>query len=420
MIEHSQINSESVDDWLNYLDSLNPEKIELGLDRIRRVFLAMKLDVRSRIITVAGTNGKGTTVAVLDALLSQKEFSCGAYTSPHLFHFSERIRICGARVSDKALVDGFQHVERCRGDTVLTYFEFSTLVAAYIFSQSDLDFWLLEVGLGGRLDAVNIFEPDAAIVTNIGTDHASWLGDTREKIGVEKAGIYRSHKPAIYSAADRPVTIDAAIGEREASPVLYRKHFEVSENRFIWQGRPEAAIPRLKNISEEIVAGAIAGLRSLGMSVIDKELEVLEDLKIPGRFQTLTSNRFGRTSTFIADVAHNAESVGLLANRLTNNGYIDLTAVFGCMTDKNLEDLLKPLIPLVTRWILCRPNVPRALEPEIIQSKLIALGVEKSQITQCPKLKMLSEYISSDDNILVYGSFYTVGECLSELGVKID
>lgn len=409
--------SRELKDWLDKLELLNPSHIELGLDRSRAVLERMNLAFEGRVITVGGTNGKGTTVALLEQLLAKQGISTGAYTSPHLFHFRERIRIRSLPATDTQLIVAFEAVESARENIHLTYFEFSTLAAAYLFSQSQLDFWLMEIGLGGRLDAVNLFEPDVAIVTNISLDHQAWLGDSIEEIAEEKAGIFRANKPAIFGSESRPKTIDAMVADKGAIPRFSGEHFGDERGRFWWRNkkRPQLPLPSSESYTSEALSSSLAALAELDSVPSDDDIQSLKNFVVPGRFQIIKTAKYD----LIADVAHNQDSVTLLAERLRKRQCSNLTAVVGFMQDKLDVDLIKPMMEFVGQWIIVRPDIPRAASLETIEALLTEVNVSKKNILYCPRVDNLNEVLKGTNTAVIYGSFYTVGQCLSNLGVEV-
>ncbi|OFZ72732.1 MAG: bifunctional folylpolyglutamate synthase/dihydrofolate synthase, partial [Betaproteobacteria bacterium RBG_16_64_9] len=313
--------SRTLSEWLDYIERTHPAGIELGLERVARVRDALGLSFAGPIITVGGTNGKGSTCAMLDAILRAEGYRVGLYTSPHLLHFNERVRLSGVPVSDGELVLAFEAVEQARGDTPLTYFEFGTLAAWHIFATAPLDALVLEVGLGGRLDAVNAFEPDCAIVTRVSIDHVDYLGSSRESIGAEKAGIFRAGKPAICADPCPPGTLVAHAQAIGADLQQIGRDFSYVGGLTQWRfngrsgSRAGLAPPALRGATQ--LANAAACLAAL--DAMSKRLPVsmqavrlgLATVELPGRFQVLP----GRPSV-VLDVAHNPDAAATLAANL--------------------------------------------------------------------------------------------------------
>ena len=403
--------------WLEKLEALDPFHIELGLDRARVVLGRMNLVIKARVVMVGGTNGKGSTVAILERLLSLQGLESGVYTSPHILHFRERIRIAGNLATDNELVSAFNTVEKARQGVALTYFEFTTLAAFWLFSQVDLDFWLLEVGLGGRLDAVNLINADVSIVTNIGLDHQAWLGDTLEEIAAEKAAIYRSGMPAVYGSLNRPSAIDQSIDAIQAKGVLAGKDFGIDENGSLWQKGVEEKIrlPAESNVVSENFATAIAALGALNLVSSQADVDKLNSFALPGRHQHFN---FEGTK-IIADVAHNADSVELLANRVATLVDKELIAVVGVMRDKVTKDLIVPMLHWVDEWILVKPESDRAASIAELEGLLAEVGVSNDRVQACPNIQLLPDMICGREAAVIYGSFYTIGECFSVMEVEV-
>ncbi|ANN66839.1 bifunctional tetrahydrofolate synthase/dihydrofolate synthase [Bordetella bronchialis] len=420
--------------WLAYLESLHPKTIDLGLERVRQV--AQRLDIRLDCakIVVGGTNGKGSTCAMLEAMLLAAGFKTGLYTSPHLIDFNERVRVNGELASDADLVAQFQAVEAARGDTSLTYFEFTTLAALRLFAQSRLDAVVLEVGLGGRLDAVNIVDADCAVVTSVDLDHMDWLGDTREKIGYEKAHIYRPGKPAICADPMPPHSLvdhAAAIG---ADLWLFGRDFNYSGDRQQWayggraQRRGALAYPALRGANQLLnAAAALAVLEVLRDRLPVPQQAVRQGLlqaTLPGRFQILPGQ-----PTVILDVAHNPHAAAVLAQNLDNMGFHPYTyAVFGMLNDKDVAGVVGKLAGRIDRWYCAGLPGPRggsgAGLAEQVRMALPPPAAGDDVPLICPYDDPAQAYAAAraqageGDRIVVFGSFYTVAAVLQSLGRK--
>ena len=416
-------NTTELQQWLLRLEALDPRKIEMGLQRAQDVWRRMGLRLSAKIVTIAGTNGKGTTAAILTHLLSTQGQRVGTYTSPHLLHFRERISLLSRYATDGELVEAFEAVDSAREATPLTYFEFTTLACGYLFAHAGLDVWVLEVGLGGRLDAVNIFDADVAVVTNIGLDHLDWLGSDRESIAREKAGVFRAGKPAIFASLDRPKNIDTVAATLSAKPVFVGREFGIRDNVFWWTGEEgqmlemPIAVPE-HAVKNENLAGALAAFCYLSecdvSGVIDSD--VLSAIAPPGRFQT---ERIGTTKV-IFDVAHNEDSAHMLAKRLLAEGLSDCTAVLGVMADKDIAAIVQPLLPIMSRWVLVTPNSPRAAECSEMESVLHQLGVRSVDIVRSEEPGFVERVIHQVNTAVVFGSFYTVADIMRELRVDIE
>jgi dihydrofolate synthase / folylpolyglutamate synthase len=414
----------SLADWLVHLESLHPKSIALGLERVSEVKARLKLQPPFTIITVGGTNGKGSTCAMLESILGIAGYRTGMYTSPHLIHYNERVRIGRAAVDDAALSSTFQAVENARGDIPLTYFEFGTLAAVWLFVQREVDVAILEVGLGGRLDAVNAFDADCAIVTSIGLDHTEYLGQTREAIGVEKAGIYRRATPAIFGDDDMPHTIYDRATQIAVDLQQFGKDFRFSRQDTQWQfhgrrgnhhGLPYPALRgshQLKN-----ACAALAALdelkTSLPVALQDIKRGLLE-VDLPGRFQVLP----GRP-TVVLDVAHNPAAVTVFAEQLGSMGRFAKThAVFGMLKDKDIASVVDIMASLVDSWHLGSIDAARGASAEELQVHLAKLNLARTAICY-PSIALAYDaacrVASQDDRIIVFGSFYTVAEAIKRI-----
>ena len=414
---------QTLDDWLAHCERLHPQTIALGLERVRAVAERMGLAFACPVFTVAGTNGKGSTCAMLEAILQQAGFRTGVYTSPHLVHFEERCRLLGAPASADELLPGFAAVEAARGDTPLTYFEFTTLAILHTLAQARLDAVVLEVGLGGRLDAVNIVDTDCAILTSIDIDHAALLGDTREQIGFEKAGILRPGKPAIVSD---PVPPQSVIDHAEAIGadlwLLGRDfNYEGDRQQWAWAGRGRRyaglAYPALRGANQLLNAsGVLAALTALRQRLPVTAQAVRNGLalvELPGRFQVVPGQ-----PALVLDVAHNPHSAAALALNLDAMGFYPTThAVFGAMADKDLAPMLARMDPLIDRWYFTDLPTPRAAGAAALQAAWQAATRRRdagSAVFASPMeaLRAAEAQAQATDRIVVFGSFYTVGGVL--------
>lgn len=419
---------ETLDAWLAWLETLHPTEIELGLDRVARVARALQLDslmiARAtpdnkkypKIITVAGTNGKGSFVAATEQLLRSQGARVGAYTSPHLLRYNERIRIAGNNSSDEEIIIAFKKIEAARADISLTYFEFGTLAAFLIFLQSDLDFWLLEVGMGGRLDAVNVLHPDIAVITSIALDHQAWLGNTREEIAIEKAGIVRDGATVIVADKNPP----ANLRERLPNSTLYLgEAFDAARNKhnliFRWRGG-ELTVNRcdlpLASVAAALQVGALLGINCSTANTATQ----IENLKLCGRLQTI---QLPNGNSLLLDVAHNPAATALLAKNISRKKPCPpISAIVAMMADKDIFAALKPLVSPISSWyLLPLKNNPRAAEPIVIADCLERLGVSEKNIKIITDLgevpEMNAPIVNNSENLLVaFGSFYTIEQVL--------
>lgn len=414
----------TLDAWLQWQEGLHPKAIDLGLDRVREV--ASRLGITrlgASVITVAGTNGKGSSLAMLDAIYREAGYRVGLYTSPHVHRYNERIQIDGEMVSDEALCEAFEAVDQARGDDSLSYFEFGTLAALQLFSGQDLDLILLEVGLGGRLDAVNIIDPDLALITSIDVDHVEWLGSDRDQIGMEKAGIMRPGKPVILSDPAPPGSIQAEsdrVGShlrRLGQEFRYQKlgsGWSWLSDRTIYEDLP---LPGLKgDFQLQNAAGVIEVVETLSpqFPVTRESLaRGLEDVSVKGRLM-----QAGTDPEVLLDVAHNPQSTRVLATYLTEHPMPGRQlAVIGVMADKDVESMIRPLVNHFDAWFVAQPLIPRALEADKLAEKLLMLGVS-GNITQYNSIQAARKAAQTEsgrgDRIVIFGSFYTVAEAQPE------
>ena len=388
----------------------------------RRLDLALDCTV----ITVAGTNGKGSTCAMLEAILFEAGYRVGTYTSPHLVDFTERARIDGQPANDAALVAQFEAVEAARGETPLTYFEFSTLAILRLFQQSQLDVAILEIGLGGRLDAVNIIDSDCAIVTSVDIDHAEWLGKTREAIGLEKAHIFRPGRPAICSDPAPPESLLEHARKIGADLWLFGVDFNYSgdHQQWSWAGRGQRrnamAYPALRGANQLLnAAGALAALESLRSRLPVSQQAVRQGfatVELPGRFQVLPGQ-----PVIVLDVAHNPHAVAHLAANLDNMGRFTTTwAVFGALADKDIDAMIAAVADRVDHWLLATLPGERAAAPQMIAQRLLDAGVATTaQATissfESPSAALVAaqDRAGPNDRIVVFGSFLTVADVLT-------
>ena len=412
-------------DWLAHCEQLHPQAIDMGLGRVQAVAQRMALHMDCPVITVAGTNGKGSTCAMLEAILLESGYRTGVYTSPHLVHFEERCRIHGQSVSADILAQAFAQVEAARGDVSLTYFEFSTLAILQVMAQAGLDVAILEVGLGGRLDAVNIMDPDCAVITSIDIDHTSFLGTDREQIGLEKAGIMRAGRPVVVSDPVPPDSVIAHAAALGADLWRFGQDFNFSGDKlqWAWAGRGRRysgmAYPALRGANQLVNAsGVLAALEVLRPRLPVTAQAVRNGLamvELPGRFQIVPGE-----PVLVLDVAHNPHSVAALAANLDAMGYYPTThAVFGAMADKDLQVMMERVGPVMDRWYFTDLPVPRAATAAQLQQQWQASnrrGDATSSTHASPEaaLQAAIQAANPADRIVVFGSFYTVGGVLKD------
>ncbi|MDP2793904.1 MAG: bifunctional tetrahydrofolate synthase/dihydrofolate synthase [Sulfurisoma sp.] len=407
-------------DWLAHIERQHAQPIALGLDRVREVSRRIGQRQTCPVILVGGTNGKGSTCAMLERILLCAGYRVGLYTSPHLVDYNERVRIDGRPVDDAALCEGFACVESLRGEVPLTYFEYGTLAAWDIFAAQPLDAIILEVGLGGRLDATNIFEPDVAIVTSVDLDHMDYLGATREAIGFEKAGIFRAGRPAICGDANPPASLmqhAAAIGA-DLQPIGRDFGYERQEGQWQYWGRAGRrsglAWPSLRGAVQlsnaSCVLAALDALRdTLPVAMQDIRRGLLE-VELPGRFQVLP----GRP-TLVLDVAHNPQAARVLADNLGGMAFHPTTwAVFGMLRDKDIAGVIAAMKSRVDVWLPCTLEGRRAASADFLAQALEAAGCKVGGRFATPALALRQARAGAgeDDRILAFGSFLTVAEVL--------
>jgi dihydrofolate synthase/folylpolyglutamate synthase len=422
-------------DWLDHCERLHPKNIDMGLERVRTVAERLDLRFQCPVITVAGTNGKGSTCAMLESILGHAGYRTGLYTSPHLVHFEERLRLSGNNVALDLLVDAFARVEKARnaGDAPvsLTYFEFSTLAILDVMVRSELDVAVLEVGLGGRLDAVNIIDADCAVITSIDLDHMEFLGPDRESIGREKAGIMRTGRPVVVSDPVPPQSVlDRA---REIDADLWRFgvdfNFSGDKQQWAWRGRDRRyaglAYPALRGANQLVNAsGVLAALAALHERLPVTAQAVrsgLSTVELAGRFQIVPGQ-----PTLVLDVAHNPHSVAALAANLDAMGFFPTThAVFGAMADKDLAVMFARVNPIIDRWYFTDLPTARAQTGAALEAQWRGLNVRKDTQARAfadPVAALQAAVAAADpaDRIVVFGSFYTVGGVLKDGVPRLD
>ncbi|WP_175104717.1 bifunctional tetrahydrofolate synthase/dihydrofolate synthase [Pararobbsia alpina] len=425
-------------DWLTHLETAHPVGIDMGLTRIGKVKDALGLKFDCPVFTVGGTNGKGSTCALLETILLRAGYKVGCHTSPHLLSFNERARLNGVDASDEALLEHFEIVEAARlslresgnEPVTLTYFEFTTLAIMHLFASLGLDAVILEVGLGGRLDAVNIIDADCAIIASIDIDHADYLGDTREKIAYEKAGIFRAGRPAVCGDPLAPQTLIDHAAQIGADLWLVGRDFrydaQPGAERQQWtytgraQKRPALAYPALRGANQLLNASAaLAALEALRdrlpVSAQDVRLG-LATVELPGRFQVVPGK-----PQLILDVAHNPHAAAVLAQNLGNMGYFPYTyAVFGAMKDKDIAGIVRHLKDEIDFWFVTDLPTPRAASAAALEGYLRDAGVIESTDegvktfdTAASAFAAAQEIATENDRIVVFGSHITVADVMA-------
>ena len=410
--------------WLSWQESSHPLTIDLGLERVAKVYDALNPSgVKPLTITVAGTNGKGSCIAYLEAIYRAEGYRVGAYTSPHILKYNERIKIDGKPLSDDLICNAFERIEKVRDHTSLSYFEFGTLAALDIFSRADLDIQLLEVGLGGRLDAVNIVEPDVAIISSIGIDHVAWLGETREQIGYEKAGIFRASVPAIVGDPLPPNSLRQVAEDKNACFYALGEDFGYTKRPGGWQWfagekrinhLPEPALKgehQYRNASAVIMATAQLADK---LPVNEQSIrQGLENVQLPGRFQLIDGD-----IPVLLDVGHNPEAVRTLVEYLTQNfPNRRIHAIFSMMRDKDIAEVLRIMNPVVYDWFFAPLTNARAATEALMREIFSCHGMDNLSFGYtgfADAFEAAKKQADKNDLLLVFGSFFLVSDCLAE------
>lgn len=412
-----------LNDWLVRLETLSPWEIDLGLERVQCLLERLNLKQPATVFHIAGTNGKGSSVVMLESLLRTTGVCVGSYTSPHIIRYNERIRIDGVEASDAAIVAAFERIEAVRDDVPLTYFEFGTLAALAVFADAGVHTVILEIGMGGRLDAVNAVAPDAGLITNISLDHCNWLGDDVETIAREKAGIMRRDKPLVFASMDMPRTIVARAAATGANLIAAGRdyHWVLDGDAWSWRGA-QTHLKRLRRpslpgaIQVENAAGVLALVEAAGYrnllrtDVIDA---AFSDLHLSGRMQMLDAD-----GDWLLDVAHNPAAAGVLADTLRTLPIAGRTiAIIGILDDKDVEGMVSPLVDAVASWVAVTADNPRAIPAADLARRIV--NVTHKSCLIAASLRQARDHAlalaGADDRILVTGSFYLVGPVLELL-----
>jgi dihydrofolate synthase/folylpolyglutamate synthase len=406
-------------EWLTLLETYSPQEIDLGLERVNILLQRMQLPQPEYVFHIAGTNGKGSSAAMLESMLRQTGNKVGCYTSPHMQRYNERIRVDGQEVSDAQIVAAFESVDALRGEVALTYFEFGTLAALAVFAELGVDAAVLEVGLGGRLDAVNAIEPTASLITNVSLDHCAWLGNDVESIAAEKAGVMRGGKPLVFASPELPQAIVDAAHSMAANLYVAGRDYEWVDAGDTWswtgikQSLDDLSRPSIGgDIQIQNAAGVLALLELTGFDELLNTATVnaaLSQLQLPGRMQRLGKN-------LLFDVAHNPAAATALASALHSLNPRETTvAILGMLDDKDVEAVVAPLAGQVDAWIAVTADHPRAIAANELARRvanatdracLIAESIESA-------LTSADELAGDDDLIVVTGSFYVVGAALT-------
>jgi dihydrofolate synthase/folylpolyglutamate synthase len=415
-------------EWLALQESVHPKTIDMGLARVTHVAQALGVDKPAcPVITVGGTNGKGSTAAHIEALLGGAGVRTGMFTSPHFIRYNERIRVEGVEVADEALIAAFERIEAARGATTLTFFEYNTLAALMIFAEQAVQIAILEVGLGGRLDATNLVDADVAVVCSIGSDHRDWLGESLEQIGAEKAGIFRPGKPAVLSTPDVPASLYAAIQQLGARAVIAERDYrwQIDGPRWSYEG----IRLRLRDLPPSALAGSIQYRNAAAALAAIESLEApfglcesmvgagLRQVRLAGRFQVAVVEGV----EWILDIAHNEPAARVFASHVRERplaAAARTVAVVGILSDKDAPEIVAALEPLVTSWILCGLPGPRGgsaadLARRVrLPAELIAHAASVQQGCEIAR-----RAAKPGDRVLVFGSVYTVGPVLQWLQI---
>ena len=412
----------TVSEWLDWQQTIHPLNIDFKLERILSVYKKLNISsIANKIITVAGTNGKGSTVSFLESVISKKNYRVGTFTSPHILRYNERIKINGQEIDDESLLETFEMINDRRGDTTLTYFEFATLSAFYLFSKSNLDVAVLEVGLGGRLDATNIVDSDVSIITSIGIDHTEFLGNTIDSIALEKAGVMRPFKKSIYAQNTPPAALLKYAKNKSVNLLIHNNDYQVNRSKTNWSINSKNLnlneIPNLKMIGDYQYNYAAASLLALNEILPDclkdhDDVKVaLSETEISGRFQFLS-----KSPDIILDVAHNEDAAKSLAENIKTRGYDSIQVVLGVLADKDVYSIVEPFSNLVDHWYIGTINSERGMNADEISYRINSIYKNKlsaetyASVTTAFNQARANQ--TKDSLLLVYGSFYTVSEVL--------
>ena len=405
----------SLNTWLAYLESIHPKNIDMGLDRVNAVFHDLSADLTSAtVITVAGTNGKGTTCAMLEQAGMFAGKKVAVYSSPHILDYRERVRVNGQMLEEAAHCHAFLQVEIARQTQSLTYFEFSTLAALYLISQQQCDWVILEVGLGGRLDAVNIVDPNLAVITSIDLDHQDWLGDTREAIAIEKAGIIRADIPVVIGEPDPPLTLLDSVNALTSNSYWQGRDFsfQATQNDWQWQtSQLSFAHLSLPHIPMQNASTALMVIALLDMHFSQSQLnEILSATQLTGRQQVIMD-----APTVMLDVAHNPHATRLLAKTIRKMPHARLRLVVGMLADKDIAASLAPLCGLGASWYVASLDVPRGADKTRLKSVLNVTEtvIDFNHVGEAFEWALNES--QNDDLIVVFGSFFTVAKVMQKL-----
>ena len=413
---------DSVNEWLEWQQTVHPLNIDFKLERILSVFKKLNISkIAKKIVTVAGTNGKGSTVSFLESILKNNNYKVGAFTSPHILKYNERIKINGREIDDDQLLDAFELIDKKRENNTLTYFEFATLSAFYIFSKLDLDVVILEVGLGGRLDATNIIDSDISIITSIGIDHTEFLGNTIDSIALEKAGVMRPFKKSIFAQNNPPAAIYKYAKNKSVNLLVHNNDYQVIRHPKNWELSSKSLsikkIPNLKLIGDyqyNYAAASVLALKEILPSCLDNISllkTALSETEISGRFQYIQNS-----PDIILDVAHNEDAAKSLLKNIKDKGYEQINVVLGILNDKDVYSIVEPFIPYVNNWFIGTINSERGMNAEEIEYRIKSMFKKNLNIRTFNSVSTAfcsaKTEQKSSSLLLVYGSFYTVSEVL--------
>jgi len=413
---------DTLDEWLEWQQTIHPLNIDFKLERILSVYEKLNIaKIAKKVITVAGTNGKGSTVSFLESILKKNNYKVGAFTSPHILNYNERIKINGKEVDNELLLDAFEIIDKKRGDITLTYFEFATLSAFYIFSKLDLDVAVLEVGLGGRLDATNIIDSDISIITSIGIDHTEFLGNTIDSIALEKAGVMRPFKKSIFAQEKPPAVLYKYAKNKSVNLLIHNNDYNVLRHSDNWSLMLKdfsiKEIPNLRMVGEyqyNYAAASVLALKEVMPECLTNENILKTSLcetQISGRFQYLQNS-----PDIIVDVAHNEDAARALLNNIKDKGYKEINVVLGILSDKDVYSIVEPFSSVVNNWFVGTINSERGMNAEEIKYRIKSLFKDNLNIKTFNSISSAFNYgknkQTSNSLLLVYGSFYTVSEVI--------
>ena len=411
----------NLNDWIGYIESIHPSTIDLTLERIKIVIERLNLDISFPILTIGGTNGKGSTCSILESIYKEAGYKVACYTSPHFLHFNERIKIQAVAVSDELICEAFSRIESAREGVTLTYFEYGTIAAMIIFSEAHVDVAILEVGLGGRLDAVNVFDADCAIVTTVDLDHMDYLGHTREAIGFEKAGIYRTEKTAIFGDFDPPQSLikhaelihaDLKIIGKDFGYEVHHDSFDFLIDSSFVMNLP---LPKLQGDFQLANAtNALMALKAMEDKLPLTEISIQKGITLtllPGRFQEVKT-----MPSLIFDVAHNPQAARSLSHNLKTHVVLGKTiAVFSILKDKDIFGVIQVLNLDIDAWFIAEIQNERAASIENISNAIQKINpsahIEAFKNIQ-EAYQFASKEVTRNDRIIVFGSFFTVADIM--------